>query len=207
MQYKQEYHRNLPHIRPEHAPYFLTDRLVDTLPKAAIDRLLQMRRELKAAKDPKAEARLFKYVEDLLDAGEGPTWLGDPRVAEIVMHEFNALPEFVTLKALCVMPNHTHSVITVEDANISVTEMLRRLKGRSARFANQVLQRQGAFWQRETFDHIIRKSEWEAIVNYVACNPVKAGMVEHWSEWPYTYIAPELRYLLPAKASATIAAG
>jgi putative transposase len=207
MRYKQEYHRNLPHIRPPNAPYFLTDRLVDTLPKAATTRLLRLRQELKAAKDPKAASRLFKYVDDLVDAGEGPTLLRDPRVADIVMKEFKALPDFVTLKALCIMPNHTHSVITVEDANISVTEMLRLLKGRSARFANQILQRQGAFWQRETFDHIIRKGEWESIINYVVGNPVKAGLVHHWSDWPYTFVAPELHYLLPAKASATLLAG
>jgi REP element-mobilizing transposase RayT len=208
MDYKQEYHRNLPHIRPGNSAFFLTDRLIETLPKEAIQRLQQLKEGYEKAKDPKTSSRLFKYLDERLDAGFGPTWLSDPRVASIVMQEFHKLPENASLHAFCIMPNHTHSLISLNDDAQDLTEILRLLKGRTARWSNQALGRSGPFWQRETYDHKLRAGEWERIIYYIAENPVKAGLVEHWSDWPFTYIAEEIRYLLsekglPAKASAT----
>jgi REP element-mobilizing transposase RayT len=51
----------------------------------------------------------------------------------------------------------------------------------------------GTFWQHESYDHVIRnEKEFERIVTYIIENPVKAGLVEEWQQWPYTYINPEL---------------
>jgi REP element-mobilizing transposase RayT len=86
--------------------------------------------------------------------------------------------------------------------------MMRSFKGRTARFANQLLGRTGKFWQRETYDHFVREGEWERILWYIAMNPVRAGLVDNWYDWPYTFVDSSLLYLLPqrglpAKASAT----
>ena len=62
------------------------------------------------------------------------------------------------------------------------------LKGYTARKANGLLSRTGAFWQRESYDHVIRDAnEWQRIVIYVLNNPVKAGLVDTWEEWKWNY--------------------
>ncbi len=62
------------------------------------------------------------------------------------------------------------------------------LKGYSAHEANGVLKRQGKFWQAESYDHFVRDgAELERIIYYVVNNPVKAGLVDDWDQWPWTY--------------------
>jgi REP element-mobilizing transposase RayT len=62
------------------------------------------------------------------------------------------------------------------------------LKRRTATESNRVLQRRGQFWHRESYDHIVRdEKELNRIRNYVLNNPVKAGLVERWQDWPWTY--------------------
>jgi REP element-mobilizing transposase RayT len=44
-------------------------------------------------------------------------------------------------------------------------------------------------WQSESYDHIVRdEDEFYRIINYIINNPVKAGLVENWQDWPHTYI-------------------
>ncbi|MFH0990568.1 MAG: hypothetical protein V1799_11195 [bacterium] len=67
---------------------------------------------------------------------------------------------------------------------------MRKLKWNTALKANKLLHRHGAFWQDESYDHVIRDSdELERTVWYVLNNPVKARLVESWDQWPWTYCA------------------
>jgi REP element-mobilizing transposase RayT len=73
-------------------------------------------------------------------------------------------------------------------SNKSVSEIMRSLKRYTAREANKVLKRSGAFWQDESYDHVIRnEAELERIVRYVAYNPVKAKLIQNWRDWKWTY--------------------
>jgi len=43
-----------------------------------------------------------------------------------------------------------------------------------------------SLWQREWFDHWSRSvAEDERIVRYIRANPVKAGLVADWRDWPW----------------------
>lgn len=65
---------------------------------------------------------------------------------------------------------------------------MQSLKRHTARQANIVLGREGGFWQDESYDHVIRDNEeFLRIIHYVLENPVKAGLVSRWDEWPWTY--------------------
>ncbi len=45
----------------------------------------------------------------------------------------------------------------------------------------------------ESYDHVIRTAdELERTIQYVLNNPVKAGLVASWEEWPWSYIKPGL---------------
>jgi hypothetical protein len=51
------------------------------------------------------------------------------------------------------------------------------------------LGRQGAFWQDESYDRVIRDSEeFDRVISYVLENPVKAGLVSEWGKWPWSYL-------------------
>jgi hypothetical protein len=42
------------------------------------------------------------------------------------------------------------------------------------------------FWQREWFDHWSRSpQEDERIITYIRRNPMKAGLVKHYTDWPF----------------------
>ena len=74
-----------------------------------------------------------------------------------------------------------------------VTKILQDLKKYTAVNCNKVLTRSGAFWQHESYDHVIKDSdELKRIVNYVLNNPVKAGLAASTEEWMYNYVNYEL---------------
>ena len=51
-----------------------------------------------------------------------------------------------------------------------------------------ILDRQGPFWQAESYDHVIRDAdEYDRIVRYVKMNPVRAGLIRQAEDWPWTY--------------------
>lgn len=108
------------------------------------------------------------------------------------------------LLAYCIMPNHVHLVFTVRHDYISsirakaratsttaryrVTDILRLIKGSTAREANKILHRTGTFWQHESYDHVVRDGkELERVVRYVINNPVKAGFVAKAEDWKWSY--------------------
>ena len=68
---------------------------------------------------------------------------------------------------------------------------MQSLKGYTAFQANQIIGRSGEFWAHESYDHFVRDNdEWLRIIAYVLNNPVKAGYVEHPSEWRWNYRRP-----------------
>lgn len=136
------------------------------------------------------QRRYFGRFDALLDqAVQGPTWLRQPLVAELVGASLRYCHgKAYQLVCHCLMPNHVHAVVLLLDEAVPLAETLQRLKGYTALHANRLLGRTGQFWQRETYDHIIRSSEEMArVIAYVVNNPVKAGLVESWEQWPYTY--------------------
>ncbi|MBO0801040.1 MAG: transposase [Blastocatellia bacterium] len=212
-QYRGVYRRNLPHIQPRGATLFVTFRLAGSIPEAIWEQLKGENRKLNAemlraeavsgvAFDPEKRAdewlklrrRWFQKIEDSLhNHSKGPVWLKDNRVAEIVAEALRYRDGKVfRLDAYSIMPNHVHTVfaplLTVDLADFALSAIMQSLKGYTARKCNLVLQRQGAFWQHESFDHAIRSSEeWERVVKYVLNNPVKAGLVERWQDWKWNY--------------------
>ena len=153
----------------------------------------------------------FRKFENIMDAAEsGPVWLKDDRIANEVADSLHYRDGKVyCLDAYCIMANHVHVVFTpliiqssradvVNSAeNTTQTEALcynplssimQSLKGYTAYKANRLLGRSGAFWQPESYNHVVRDlNEWRRIVTYVLNNPVKAGLVDTWEKWQWNY--------------------
>ena len=163
--------------------------------------------------------RYFGRFDAFLDAATtGPKWLNQPEVATIVREAIHYRDgKQYDLYAYTIMPNHVHMVFDVERNDIShnnvgrpdwspykglnrgksapyrVTRILEGLKWFTALRANEVLSRSGAFWQHESYDHVVRDgTELERIVWYVLNNPVKAGLCNDWKKWKWTYLKPDL---------------
>jgi len=207
------YRRKLPHWQPKGAQYFITFRLADSLPRQAINELRILRRQLQNSTNPfdfnrqsRFHEEVFSKYELALDTGDtGPIWLKHPAIAKVVreaMH-YRDSNEY-DLFAYCVMSNHVHIVFehfekrTVDSLSDStkkeypVTVILQELKRYTAYKSNKILGRKGAFWQSESYDRVIRDfEELEDTIAYTLNNPVKAGLVKHWSDWPHTYCKPD----------------
>ena len=95
---------------------------------------------------------------------------------------------FYELHAWVVMPNHVHAIF---QPRAEMAGIMRWLKGRTGRVANQILARTGKpFWQDESFDHWVRSpEELQDLIHYVENNPVKAGLVETKEQWPWSSAA------------------
>lgn len=149
----------------------------------------------------------------------GPRWLADDRIAAIVSDSLHFLDQVRwDLFCFCIMPNHVHLVCAMLPAAVQgrakllandaetmrqghdslgnggwnhgiLTDQLQSTKKFSARKSNVVLGRSGAFWHRESYDHVIRNGEeLERTLWYIVNNPVKAGLAATWKDWKWTYV-------------------
>ena len=200
--YQFAYRRHLPHFQPPGATLFVTFRLAGSIPSEVRK---QLRLEVEQTDETLAgianpderggrayleQRRLFGRWDEVLDtAQDGPFWLHDPRIAGLVAESLHYRDGKVyDLDAFCVMPNHVHLVFTplpkTDGAHHALAVILHSLKRYTARQANLLLEREGSFWQHESYDHVVRgEAERERIVAYVLNNPVKAELVDRWKEW------------------------
>lgn len=206
--------RHLPHYHLPNATYFITLRLAGSLPGEVVARLEQEYRDrlrfleqtlsgaaLQAARYDE-QKKYFGRVDALLDQMRyGPRWLEQPPCAQIAMDCIHELaPAHFHLHAFCVMGNHVHLLLDQQGVPeppprqdgktyTALSLAMQLLKAKSAALCNRFLNRRGAFWQHESYDHIVRnEKEFTRIVAYIANNPVKAGLVKDWQAWPYAYI-------------------
>jgi len=192
------YERYLPHRLPPGETIFITFRLAGSLPQEALVRLqaetqvAHRQCELGSALRYAEQKRYFGRFDALLDgADHGPTWLKQPAVAAIVQQAIRyPAGKSYDLRCYCLMPNHVHLVVALPDNAPPLAKTLQLLKGYSSFQINKLLGLSGAFWQAESYDHVVRPGELNRIINYVLENPVKAGLVDEWQKWPYSYLAP-----------------
>lgn len=191
----QFHRRHLPHYQFAGGVYFVTFRLFGSLPSCWQDRLADGE-ELHGDCERRLDQAMSKFreTERILDgAGRGPTWLGEPAVASMVcgsLHHGDG--QLYRLHRYVVMPNHVHALIEPitfdEERKLlpSLSLIMERLKGFTARRANQLLGRKGTFWQAEYFDHGVRNDDWyHRFINYIDENPVLAGLAASAGEWPW----------------------
>lgn len=88
------------------------------------------------------------------------------------------------LHAWVVMANHVHHLITPKIDPSKITHSLKRF---TAREASRILGVQGAFWQDESYDRLVRDAEeFKRIARYIEWNPVRAGIVKTPEEYPWS---------------------
>ena len=91
-----------------------------------------------------------------------------------------------------IMPEHVHMVMApMRDAagqTYGMSEVLKGIKGASARSVNAALGRTGPVWQPESFDHALRRHEKVVEkVDYICQNPVRRGLAASPDEYPWLW--------------------
>ncbi|MFZ5561488.1 MAG: REP-associated tyrosine transposase [Pseudomonadota bacterium] len=87
--------------------------------------------------------------------------------------------------AFVVMPDHLHWLFSLRPAH-ALSEVLRLLKGRTARRLNLQRQANGEVWQEGFHDHALRREEdLQATARYIIGNPVRAGLVQSVRAYPH----------------------
>jgi len=169
-----------PHLFKEGCMYFVTFRLFDAVIPCA-------RREPIAMDDS---------WEEIAALSEPPLTLGScvlrkPEAAQIVQDAllyFQGVRYF--LDAWCVMPNHVHTVFAPA-AGMNLSKITHSWKSFTGNQINELARKEGAFWERESFDHLIRSEhDTRRLVEYVEHNPVAAGLCRTPEQWVFSNAYP-----------------
>jgi REP element-mobilizing transposase RayT len=207
--YRDFYRRNLPHYQPINGQFFITYRLAFSLPKRILEELNKKAEEFehRSKNYPESQRKhlqrqyskiLFAMEDDFLGKYEqSPQWLNIEAIAEMILESlfFNHTRQYDLICAL-LMSNHVHIVIKpLNDSHekpYPLSVIMRDHKSYTAHEANKLLGRTGAFWFHENYDHYIRnENEFHRVVHYILNNPVKAGLVEYYTEWKPYWINPD----------------
>jgi type I restriction enzyme R subunit len=171
---------NLPHWRQDGTTYFVTFRTADSLPRGKLLQWLEDRATwLQRNPEPHSEAQRHEYWERFparfqywLDQGHGACALKQAKLRQVVedtLRHFDG--DRYNLDELIVMPNHVHVIVTPLGENI-LSAIVHSWKSFAANKINEALGRCGAFWQKESFDHIVRSVDsLEKFRKYIRENP------------------------------------
>ena len=140
-----------------------------------------------AARRAPLQKKVFEEMERWLDRNAGVRYLGRPEVAAIVMEAIQYRVNNGVWRVFehVIMPSHIH--LLLEFRLLGLRQSLIDFKRRTGYLAARVLRlRKKSFWQREWFDHWVRTpDEAASIRQYIRQNPVKAGLVRSYQDWPY----------------------
>jgi REP element-mobilizing transposase RayT len=100
-----------------------------------------------------------------------------------------------TVEAITVMPDHVHLLVRplpIPEGQHSsgVVYDLGEIVGSVKKFSARRIQRargtQGALWQDERHDHVVRdEKDWDEKFGYLAHNAVKRGLAKQWLDYPF----------------------
>ena len=106
-------------------------------------------------------------------------------VGRIVVTELKAAQQDGLAKSLAwvLMPDHLHWLIALQHGSLS--DLMRRIKGRSAKHINELTKRQGKLWQDGFHDRALRREEdLLPAARYIVANPLRAGLVSRVGDYP-----------------------
>ena len=193
----------LPHRPFRQVPMHLIYRLKDSIPRQVlrhlhddyVSHLAGIAHQGTSAEATRRQVYEVLIEDALHEKSDGPYHLSDPRIAEIVLDSWRwlAANRAIRVHAVCVMGNHVHLLASSQnDSVVPAGKIMRNHKSHTALAANRLLGTGGEpFWEISYYDRDVRPGTFTTVMWYVLNNPVAAGLVDHWEEWPYTYLNPE----------------
>jgi REP element-mobilizing transposase RayT len=190
---RERWRFRLPHWEVIGKVHFVTIRCAGSLPAEALPRVREIHAALQEIEpsSPQFAALQRKYFllcERYLDAGHGFCPFREKPVGEFTTASLAALLEIGGWEArhFVLMPNHVHLLLAPTTDAGTLRAAVRGWKWQVATGANRLLGRSGSFWQSDWFDRWARsEAEEERMRDYILQNPVKAGLVERWADYPW----------------------
>src|SRR5262249_7373662 len=132
------------------------------------------------------EDKLRQRIEAYLDKGHAACYLSNIRIGKIVQHSILHFDqERSRLASWVIMPNHVHLLAAPTYVN-ALSSIMHSLKSYTSQEANKILGRKGQFWFSDYFDRYRRNaSHFDNTINYIENNPVRAGLCNFASDWPW----------------------
>ena len=114
--------------------------------------------------------------------------LTNPEAANVVLAALKWLEKHdrMVLDSAVVIPDHLHFIASLKYGELP--RLMQSLKGYTGRQINTLLNKKGVLWQAQYHEHAIRKDEvLSEIVLYMLQNPVRAGLVDDFHDYPFWY--------------------
>ena len=172
--------RTLPHWNQSDKIQFVTFRLADSLPRTFVMALKRERSDFERLNprpwNPDTAKRfrslMSRKVEEMLDNGYGECLLRDSTVRKYVSETLRFYDgRLYELLSYVIMPNHVHLLVRVTGDN-RLADIVRNIKGYSAKIINNCLHREGPLWMKEYHDRIIRNEDHlKNCLRYIRSNP------------------------------------
>jgi len=132
----------------------------------------------------------FVYFLTLCTSQKQP-YFADGRIAKVIENEmeFRRVKKEIRLYCYCIMPDHLHMLLSLSDIyHKRLQDWVSAFKRYTSRTTYELYGIK-PLWQRNFYDHIVRKEEpLLKIAEYIVNNPVRKGMVEEWEQYQHSKI-------------------
>jgi putative DNA methylase len=174
----------LPHFDGQEVTQTVCYRLFDSMPQEVLGR---WEAELAHLPEEDFNEERRQRVDTYLDQGYGSCYLRQEPIARIVQENLLHFDgERYCLHAWVVMPNHVHVLFTPL-TGWNLDRILHSWKSYTANQSNELLHRQGSFWQADFFDRYIRNvRHFDRALAYIESNPVKARLCAYPEDWRWS---------------------
>ena len=106
----------------------------------------------------------------------------------------------IVIEDFVIMPDHFHLLLAL-DERISIEKAMQLIKGRFSRRISHEFGYKGEVWQRGFSElQVLGKESFEKHREYIAHNPVEAGLVREGESFPYCYRTLAEQKIAGAKA-------
>jgi len=154
-------HHHLPHIDLPHHYQFVTFRTFDSTDNFLL--------KLYAQNKPSPEKQVA--VDTYLDSSNQGAYLNGEALLQL--SQFLCQKDGKLYKLICfaIMPNHVHMLFKPLQ---SLSVVMQKIKGGSARLLNKTMNRTGSFWTKDYFDKLVRdEKHFQTVYRYIQQNPMK----------------------------------
>ena len=169
-----EFHRSyLPHYQEAGQVISLTWRLAFIIPGNLQNLLAEMNDIIQSYSDIKADVSVRSQKQEDYNKKilQWDNYLGkltlpklnlcEPKTANIIMSAFKFYnSNLYNLHSYCIMPNHIHLLLEPKedgsDSYYKISDIIKRLKGFTAKEINKLYNQKGPIWCKDYFDRYIR---------------------------------------------------
>ena len=154
-------HHHLPHIDLLNHYQFVTFRTKGSTD----DFLLKLYAQNKP--NPEKQAAIDAY----LDSSNQGAYLHGEALSQLKHFLCQKDGELYKLICFAIMPNHVHMLFKPLQ---SLSAVMQKIKGGSARLLNELMNRKGSFWAKDYYDKLIRdEKHFQTVYSYIQQNPMK----------------------------------